>query len=341
MQLLIDTNEATLPELSALVTFLETILLTRGANEPLQDIASATSGGEWPRPFAQTEAQRSPAEAFASVPAGTNVLPFPQPPATLTVMQAAPANSFAAPVHTTTQTTVSPAIIAPAVTSVTNAPAVTPPPVPLATPDGERDAAGIPWDARVHSETRKKNADGTWRFRRNLDEAVKAAVLGELRAATAMVAAAASTTSQPLAPASAASNSDPTGGVVPNSSVPLPPPPAVPLPPPSSIRVPDPAESVMVSTPPVNIPMPPIAGTAPASNPIAPPSGGLAPAVGVGNIPAFQRLMPQINKAMGMGTLSMPKVMEAVAAAGLKTISELAQQEAKVHEVALKLGIPL
>jgi hypothetical protein len=45
----------------------------------------------------------------------------------------------------------------------------------------ERDSESIPWDARIHSETRKKNADGTWRLRRNLDPATRASVYAELR----------------------------------------------------------------------------------------------------------------------------------------------------------------
>lgn len=48
--------------------------------------------------------------------------------------------------------------------------------------DLQKDAEGLPWDARIHSSSRAFNADGTWRKRRNLDPAVLAEVETELRA---------------------------------------------------------------------------------------------------------------------------------------------------------------
>lgn len=50
----------------------------------------------------------------------------------------------------------------------------------IATASGEVDKNGLPWDERIHSSNRGKNADGTWRFRRGLDEKVKTKVLAEL-----------------------------------------------------------------------------------------------------------------------------------------------------------------
>lgn len=44
----------------------------------------------------------------------------------------------------------------------------------------DRDSAGLPWDARIHSENRALKADGTWRQRRNCDPALVAAVTAEL-----------------------------------------------------------------------------------------------------------------------------------------------------------------
>jgi hypothetical protein len=37
----------------------------------------------------------------------------------------------------------------------------------------------MPWDERIHASTRSKVKDGTWTFRRNLDEAIKIAVMAE------------------------------------------------------------------------------------------------------------------------------------------------------------------
>jgi hypothetical protein len=49
------------------------------------------------------------------------------------------------------------------------------------------DKAGLPWDGRIHASTRAKNADGTWRMRRGIEEALVAAVTGELRQTMAPV----------------------------------------------------------------------------------------------------------------------------------------------------------
>lgn len=45
------------------------------------------------------------------------------------------------------------------------------------------DSAGIPWDARIHSESRATIADGTWRKRRNVPQDVYGSVLAELSGA--------------------------------------------------------------------------------------------------------------------------------------------------------------
>lgn len=44
----------------------------------------------------------------------------------------------------------------------------------------ELDKNGLPWDERIHSGNHGKNADGTWRYRRGLDEKLKAKVVAEL-----------------------------------------------------------------------------------------------------------------------------------------------------------------
>lgn len=67
------------------------------------------------------------------------------------------------------------------------APAAETPPPPVAAPI-ELDAAGMPWDARIHSTSKAKVVDGTWRQRRNLDPAIKASVETELRARVVSVA---------------------------------------------------------------------------------------------------------------------------------------------------------
>lgn len=51
-------------------------------------------------------------------------------------------------------------------------------------PDAEPevlDAHGFPWDDRIHASSKARNADGTWRQRRNLDPAIRETVEEELK----------------------------------------------------------------------------------------------------------------------------------------------------------------
>lgn len=48
---------------------------------------------------------------------------------------------------------------------------------------GELDSAGLPWDERIHSGSKKKNADGKWKLRKNVDEALVKSVEAENRGA--------------------------------------------------------------------------------------------------------------------------------------------------------------
>lgn len=115
---------------------------------------------------------------------------------------------------------VAPAPLAP----VATAPAAAPAPVAA-----QYDKLGIPWDQRIHSEKKNFNKDGSWRYRRNLDNAVKASVEAELRASGAVLAA-----PTPVAPvvASAApvAVTQPAAPVAPNMHGAPPLPPAVLMP---------------------------------------------------------------------------------------------------------------
>ena len=66
----------------------------------------------------------------------------------------------------------------------------------------EIDTHGLPWDARIHASTKRKNADGSWTAKRGVDQAVAASVEAELRAL--MSAAPAPAAPAPAAPAPAA-----------------------------------------------------------------------------------------------------------------------------------------
>lgn len=66
------------------------------------------------------------------------------------------------------------------------------PPMPVMSSDGEddgpmnaappaTDATGMPWDERIHANTKGQNEDGTWRKKRKVDAALVAAVEAERR----------------------------------------------------------------------------------------------------------------------------------------------------------------
>jgi len=56
-----------------------------------------------------------------------------------------------------------------------------------ATVPGELDSTGLPWDERIHAKTKAKNADGSWRGRRGVDDATVAAVETQLRSVAPVV----------------------------------------------------------------------------------------------------------------------------------------------------------
>lgn len=123
-----------------------------GANglNPLDNPAAGV-GGE-PAPFVQTmpaafgdaPASVTPTSAPAPLP-----LPLPAPAASAPIPAAAPATAETSP--------------APSAAGM-----------PL-------DSAGIPWDARIHSESKKQNADGTWRKRSKLPEGRYEEVLAQIK----------------------------------------------------------------------------------------------------------------------------------------------------------------
>lgn len=153
----------------------------------------------------------------------------------------------------------------------------------------DRDSKGIPWDARIHSEAKTKNNDGTWRYKRKLDEATKALVLAEITPANGSAPPAANGVSAatgvpPLPP--------------PPPPVTLPPAtdsqPAVPLPPPNA-GVPDAPVAPVVPTPPVN---PTAAAPAPSSATAASSAAGGASRID------FRTLIIKLNKAISAGTVT-------------------------------------
>lgn len=68
---------------------------------------------------------------------------------------------------------------APGVSAPSAPPVVPAPPAPNTAV--ELDVNGLPWDARIHAGTKRKNADGSWTAKRGVDDATVASVTAELR----------------------------------------------------------------------------------------------------------------------------------------------------------------
>ena len=86
-------------------------------------------------------------------------------------------------------------------------------PTVQALPDDYRDSEGLPWDARIHASSKALVADGSWRKKRGVDDALVAQVTAELRAASQVGLPAAPAVPVPPAP---------------SATIPVPPPPTVP-----------------------------------------------------------------------------------------------------------------
>lgn len=86
------------------------------------------------------------------------------------------------------------------------------------------DAAGLPWDARIHSESKATVADGTWRKRRGVDPELVKQVEAELRGEPAATEPSAST------PTVADTPVPPAPAVVPPPPAPIPEVPPAPTP---------------------------------------------------------------------------------------------------------------
>lgn len=79
-------------------------------------------------------------------------------------------------------------------------PAAPVPPAPATSGAVELDKAGLPWDERIHSSSKNFIADGTWRRKRGVDDALVATVEAELRGLAAAPAQSVPTPA-PVAPA--------------------------------------------------------------------------------------------------------------------------------------------
>ena len=180
----------------------------------------------------------------------------------------------------------------------------------------ELDKHGLPWDGRIHAESKGKLADGSWRKKRQVDPALVAQVEAELRQVMGAAPAV------PLAPAAAipaqpaANVTTPTLGVASSAAV-APVPPIAPQPPAPSV------------------PPAPVAGAAP-TMPAAPSA---AP---VGEVPQdarqqFVGLVGRASAAIQAGKVSQAEVNQICADSGIPALPLLANRLDLVATVASRI----
>lgn len=108
------------------------------------------------------------------------------------------------------------------------APITTTPGVASSVAGVDLDAKGLPWDNRIHAESKGKIADGTWRKKRNVDPGLVSQVEGELRqvmgapAAPLAVLTAPSVPTPPLATVAPVTANLPTASISPAAVPPTP-----------------------------------------------------------------------------------------------------------------------
>lgn len=170
----------------------------------------------------------------------------------------------------------------------------------------ELDSKGLPWDGRIHAESKGKIADGTWRKKRNLDPALLAKVEGELRQVMGATGAPLAHSTAPIATTQAPATVAPVTANLPTASVSQP---AVAPPPPA-----------------------PVAGAAP-TMPAAP---NAAPA---GEVPAdaraqFVALVGRASAAIQGQKVTQAEVNQCCADAGVPALPLLANRLDLVAQVA-------
>lgn len=105
------------------------------------------------------------------------------------------------------------------------------PPAPAASPaTPDRDVNGLPWDGRIHASTKVRNADGSWRAKRGVDDALVATVTAELRQNAAAPAPGVTVTQGPIQDVPTPPAPVDTTGAPPPPAAPTPPPPPPPAP---------------------------------------------------------------------------------------------------------------
>ena len=227
----------------------------------------------------------------------------------------APSPADAAPSPTVPAVPTAGVPLPPTVASVPAPPSTVPevPAAPLTSASsGELDIKGLPWDERIHAGTKAKNADGSWRQRRGLnDPALVARVEAELRAVAA----------NPGNAALAADAAKLAGlGMDPMSGQPLPTGGYVAAGAPYVVGAVQHAAQVFAA----NVPPPPVVATPPA--PAAP------------DALTYDGFLAWVTPKMMDGSTPFDKVAAALSASGVSSLQELRDNPAAIPAVYQALG---
>jgi len=225
-------------------------------------------------------------------------------PQSVAPLQPAPFTAAVVPPQTAPVATLD---ISPAPTTAFAQPAaIVPPPVTTAVPPTvspaasvERDAKGMPWDGRIHASSKAKVADGSWRYKRGVDDTTIAPIEAEIRAALAA----------------------PVGGSPAFAPHPFyEPAPAVVAPPPPVATAPIPAAPAPVVAPPP---------AAPVAVPVPP----------VTSITTYDTLMAALPPKIVSGELTAAQMQEACEQYGVPSIAALATRPDLVPFIAATLKL--
>lgn len=210
-------------------------------------------------------------------------------------------------------------ITAPPPAAVFQAPAFSdnappPPPPPPQAFGIDLDSAGLPWDGRIHSSSRAKLDDGTWRQKRGVDKTLLATVNAELQGVMSIPVPQPQVALTPEAAFVAAVVPPPFAAPVESSAPLIPPPPAT-------------------------IPPPPTAGITPAG--VATTASPSSPAVGATSLATFPTLMKLVTAEFAAKRVTQATINEAIAAVGLPSLPMLSQRPDLIPQFAQLLGIAL
>lgn len=265
----------------------------------LQALTAALAANPMQAPSAQPAP--IPAPSFAAV------VPPPIAPVVSTDTSPAPTTAFAPPVPTV------PSVVP------TAAPPMAP---PAASGNVERDSKGMPYDGRIHSSSKAKVADGSWRYKRGTGDTYIKQVEDELRGAAA--APAVGGTVHAVTPAGIGDHAAApvVGGV------------GTPWPFPDEQQPP-----VAVAVPSVPVAAVPPAPVAPPVVVAPPPAAVVAAPVAAAAGMTYESLMQALPTKIVSGELSAQQLQQACEQFGVPSIAALQARPDLVPHVAAVLGI--